>query len=388
MAQSVNLQRRLERIASERHDMSQPWKFFVLLALCANFAAQLSAQKLLPVSVAVSTNYQLNGVAVSHDDRIFVALPRWVQPDSFSLGEVKDGKVVPYPGGDWNSWHQGIDEENRFTTVNAVWVEPGIPDALWVVDCGQGVEHGKKLVKVDLKTNTVSRVYHFSQEEAPLEACLNDVRIAKGHAFVTESGLGAILTVDLKTGRVRRLLAASRKTKAVPGRSAVVDGRKLAGPDGKPPLVHADDIEISPDKNWLYFGMPMGGDLWKVKVDDLLDDSLDEKALDARVLDDGPLIPVGGIYMLPNGSLLLSDLEKHALELRSPDGKLTLLAQSKWLDSPDAMSVDKEGRVYIAASQAGRSPGGNHGVSATTLPFRVLRVTLPRDVLKPASGAQ
>ena len=66
----------------------------MLLALCANFAAQLSAQKLLPVSVAVSTNYQFNGVAVSHDDRIFLALPRWVQPDSFSVGEVKDGKVV------------------------------------------------------------------------------------------------------------------------------------------------------------------------------------------------------------------------------------------------------------------------------------------------------
>ena len=35
--------------------MNQQRKFFVLLALCANFAAQLSAQKLLPLSVAVST---------------------------------------------------------------------------------------------------------------------------------------------------------------------------------------------------------------------------------------------------------------------------------------------------------------------------------------------
>jgi sugar lactone lactonase YvrE len=368
--------------------MNRQRKFLVLLALCANFAAHLSAQNLLPISVVVSTNYQLNGVAVSHDDRVFLALPRWVQPDSFSLGEVKDGKVVPYPGGDWNTWRQGLDEENRFTAVNAVWVEPGIPDALWVVDCGQGIRHGKKLVKIDLKTNTVSRVYHFSQEEAPIEACLNDVRIAKGHAFLTESGLGAILTVDLKTGRVRRLLATSSKTKAVAGRSPIVDGRKLLAPDGHPPVVNADDIEISPDKTWLYFGMPMGGDLWRVKIDDLLDESLNEKTLEARVLDEGPIIPIGGIYMLPNGSLLLSDLEKHALQLRAPDGKLTLLAQSKWLDSPDAMSLDKEGRVYIAASQAGLSPGANHGVNATVLPFRVLRVTLPRDLLKPASGTK
>ena len=176
--------------------MNQQRKFFVLLALCANFAAQLSAQKLLPVSVAVSTNYQLNGVAVSHDDRIFLALPRWVQSDSFSVGEVKDGKVVAYPGGDWNTWHQGLDEENRFTAVNAVWIEPGLPDALWVVDCGQGIAHGKKLVEIDLKSNTVSRVYHFSQKDAPLAACLNDVRIARGNAFLTESGLGATRPLD------------------------------------------------------------------------------------------------------------------------------------------------------------------------------------------------
>ncbi len=368
--------------------MNQPRKFFVLLALCASFAAQLSAQKLLPVDVAVSTNYQMNGVAVSQDNRVFLALPRWVQPDTFSLGEVRDGKVVPFPGGDWNTWHQGLDEENRFTAVNAVWVEPGMPGVLWVVDCGQDIPRGKKLVEIDLRTNKVSRVYHFSQEEAPLGACLNDVRIAKGHAFITESGLGAILTVDLNTGRVRRLLAASQKTKAVPGRTAVVDGKKTLGPDGKPPVVNADDIEITPDKKWLYFGMPMGGDLWKVKIDDLLDESLDEKALDARVLDDGPMIPIGGIYMLPSGNLLLSDLEKHALDLRTPDGKITTLAQSKWLVSPDAMSLDREGRVFIAASQAGLIPACNQGVNGTTLPFRVLRVTLPRDLVKPASGAK
>lgn len=369
--------------------MNQSSKFFALLALGASFAAPLSAQsaqKLLPVDVAVSTNYQFNGVAVSHDERIFLAMPRWTQPDSFSVGEVKNGKVLPYPGGDWNTWKPGMDEENRFTGVNAVWVEPAMPDVLWVVDCAQNIAHGKKLVEIDLKTNKVSRVYHFSQQEAPLGACLNDVRIAKGHAFITESGLGAILTIDLKTGRVRRLLADSKKTKAVPGRSAVEDGRRLLGPDGKPPVVNADDLEISPDKNWLYFGMPMGGDLWKVKVDDLLNESLSEKALDARVLDQGPIIPIGGIYMLPNGSLLLSDIEKHALDLRTPDGKVTMLAQSKFLDSPDAMSLDKEGRIYIAASQAGKIPACNQGVNSTTPPFRVLRVTLPRDLLKPASG--
>jgi hypothetical protein len=71
--------------AAKVDDMHQLRKFSVLLALCASFTLQLSALKLLPVSVAVSTNYQLNGVAVSHDDRIFVALPRWVQSGRVTL---------------------------------------------------------------------------------------------------------------------------------------------------------------------------------------------------------------------------------------------------------------------------------------------------------------
>jgi hypothetical protein len=53
------------------NDMNQQRKFLVLLALCANFAARLSAQKLLPFSVAVSTNYTFNGVARSLRSRIW-----------------------------------------------------------------------------------------------------------------------------------------------------------------------------------------------------------------------------------------------------------------------------------------------------------------------------
>ena len=357
---------------------------FVVFALCGiNPALPQTGEQLETV---VAANRQMNGVAAAPDGRVFVGMPRWVQVDSFSVGVVKDGSVQPYPGGSWNLWREGLAPGEHFIAVNAVRIEPGDPRSLWVVDAAAGVKGGPKLVQIDLAMNKVSRVYSFGPDIAPEKSYLNDVRIARGHAFITESGMGALIVVDLTTGRARRLLAQSTKTKAVTGRSPVIDGRKVLRPDGTIPIVNADGIEISPDHAWLYFCNPYGGSLWQVSVDDLLNEKLDESTLDRRVKNAGELIPVGGILMLPDGDLLLSDVEKHAIELRTQDGKLTMLRQSKLLDWPDAMSLGADGKVYVAAAQANRRPASNGGKDDTHLPFRILSFSLPK--LPKSTGAQ
>jgi sugar lactone lactonase YvrE len=330
------------------------------------------------LETVVAANQQMNGVAAAPDGRVFVGMPRWVQVDGFSVGVVKNGSVQPYPGGSWNIWKEGLPPREHFIAVNAVRIEPDDPRSLWVVDAASGVKGGPKLVEIELATNKVSRVYSFDQDIAPEKSYLNDVRIARGHAFITESGMGAVIVVDLTTGRARRLLANSTKTKAVPGRTPVIDGRKVIRPDGTIPVVNADGIEISPDHALLYFCNPYGGYLWQVSVDDLLNEKLDESALDKRVKNLGDLMPVGGILMLPNGNLLLSDVEKHAIQARAQDGKLTMLRQSKLLDWPDAMSLGTDGKVYVAAAQANRRPASNGGRDDTHLPFRILSFSLPK----------
>jgi sugar lactone lactonase YvrE len=353
---------------------------FVLFALSG---ALIGTTPALPqtngqLDTVVAANQQMNGVAVAPDGRVFVGMPRWVQLDGFSVGLVKNGTVQPYPGGSWNTWKEGLPPAEHFISVNAVRIEPDDRRNLWVVDPAAGVKGAPKLVQIDLSTNKVARVYSMDANIAPAMSYLNDVRIARGHAFITESGMGAVIVVDLATGRARRLLANSTKTKAVPGRTPVIDGRKVLRPDGTIPIVNADGIEISPDHASLYFCNPYGGFLWQVSVDDLLNEKLDDATLDKRVKNLGPLIPVGGILMLPNGNLLLSDVEKHAIELRTPDGKLTMLRESKLLDWPDAMSLGTDGKVYVAAAQANRRPASNSGRDDTTRPFRILSFTLPK----------
>jgi DNA-binding beta-propeller fold protein YncE len=78
-------------------------------------------------------------------------------------------------------------------------------DALWVLDPAapkmqDPVPGGPKLIKIDLKTNRVVQTIPFGEEIAPKKGYLNDVRIDTNTAtaYITDSGKGAIVVVDLK----------------------------------------------------------------------------------------------------------------------------------------------------------------------------------------------
>ena len=69
-----------------------------------------------------------------------------------------------------------------------------------------------------------------------------------GHAFITESGVGAIVVVD-ESSQTRRLLADHPSTKVEPGAEIVVDGMKIIDPKtGKAPEFHADGIAFDKEE--------------------------------------------------------------------------------------------------------------------------------------------
>ena len=116
-------------------------------------------------------------------------------------------------------------------------------DALWIPDPASPyfrrvIPGGARLIRVDLATDEVTRTYHFDNEAAPEKSYMNDVRFAHGHAFISDSGLGAIMVVNLDTDTVRRLLEDHPSTKVEP----VIGGRPWTFANGKVPQVHIDGI--------------------------------------------------------------------------------------------------------------------------------------------------
>ncbi|BCJ52583.1 hypothetical protein Asp14428_40580 [Actinoplanes sp. NBRC 14428] len=73
------------------------------------------------------------GVSVSARGRIFVNFPKWGDDVRFTVGEIRDGIVVPYPDEGWNT-PSADDDPKAFVSVQSVVVDPA--DRLWVLDTG------------------------------------------------------------------------------------------------------------------------------------------------------------------------------------------------------------------------------------------------------------
>ena len=58
--------------------------------------------------------YQLTGVAVSKDGRLFTCHPLWPGPHKYDVVEIlPNNQVSPYPDEAMNSWKEGEDGKDK-----------------------------------------------------------------------------------------------------------------------------------------------------------------------------------------------------------------------------------------------------------------------------------
>jgi sugar lactone lactonase YvrE len=272
----------------------------LLLATClsaeAKKATTAAAKKNVLVEVAQSKR-QWTGVAVSKEGRIFVNYPRWSKDVPVSVAELKGNQVIPFPGGNWNQWKPGDNAKTHWVCVQSVYVDA--KNNLWVLDPASPemkgvVEGGPKLIKFDLASNGPGQVYSFDRSIAPEKSYLNDVRIdlAHNYAYITDSGLGAIVVLNLADGTARRLLADHPSTKAEDTK-IVVNGQTWIR-DGKPPKINSDGIALDPKNENLYYQALTGRTLYSVPVSALLDKRLTPDQLAQKVIKVTPNVAVVG----------------------------------------------------------------------------------------------
>ncbi|MBX2952792.1 MAG: hypothetical protein KF870_09810 [Leadbetterella sp.] len=103
--------------------------------------------------VAITTERNWNGIAVSNDKRIFADFSRWEKGNNPSLVELKDGKEVAFPGNEWNNWQPGKDPKKAFVSLNSLYINRD-DNHLWVTDAGEAfgkdrVPGAPKLAEID-----------------------------------------------------------------------------------------------------------------------------------------------------------------------------------------------------------------------------------------------
>jgi sugar lactone lactonase YvrE len=343
--------------------------------------------------VVAFDGFQAVGLAVSPSGRLFLSSPRWHGNHGNSVVEVFTGKMQPpasYPNPSWNAWSPGVRPERAWVCVQALFSDD--LGRLWVLDPGapnfQGpVPGAPKLVRFTDR-DKVGASYLFDETIAPPGSYLNDVRVdtEDGFAWISDSGLGAIVGVDLTTGRAMRFLEDHPSTKAVPGIEAVIGGKPWKR-DGKTPMVNCDGIALSPDGDYVYYQALTGRDLYRVPT----------LAMKAALRPDGEwegrftgatamtvndhVEPLGqtfitdGMIMDENGVLYFTALERDAITARLPSGELVNVTADERISWPDSLAIHG-GRLYFTTARIHETGFGRPEGPFAEGPYGVFRVPL------------
>ncbi|UCE03328.1 MAG: hypothetical protein JSW67_03830 [Candidatus Latescibacterota bacterium] len=316
-----------------------------------------------------SGSRQWTGIALSRSGRVFVNFPRWSPDVPVSVGELtEDGTIEPYPNEKWNEWKADSAPHEHFVCVQSVHVDG--KDRLWILDPANPmfrgvVDGGPKLMQVDLAADEVVRTYAFDPTIAPRGSYLNDVRIDTGTetAFITESGLGALVVVDLETGNARRLLDEHASTQAE-------EIQVMIGERPFPARVHADGVALDADGGWLYYQALTGRTLYRVPTAALRDTSLGADGLAAKVerfaksgVSDGLLFAPEGIYV--------SALEEGSIKRVSLEGAVETVIQDDRIVWPDSFARGSDGSVWFTTAQIHLGP-------KPSSPYRILKIVARR----------
>lgn len=333
------------------------------------------------------------GVTVSHDGRIFVCFPKWGDDAPFSVAEILDGELVPYPDAESNQTDPN-DPAAALVSVQSVVVDPF--NRLWILDTGsphfEPTQYGgPKLICVDLDTNVVVRNILFPRDVALLTTYLNDVRFdlrrgPSGVAYITDSserGPNGIIVVDLESGESWRRLHDHPSTKAGTPRGylPVVEGNPLLERhrDGttKPVTIGADGIAISADGSRLYYCPLISRWLYSVSTDALVDQTVDESVVALTVIDEGD--KGGGADGLESdalGNIYATNYEHNAILRRAPGQPWETVVHDPRLLWPDTLSVAMDGYLYVTANQLHRQARFHGGVDLRRHPYTLFRVRI------------
>jgi len=350
---------------------------FALVAFLIN-AAITSAAELQ--EVASFPDKQLTGVGVStKSGRVFVNFPYWSDDHSISVAEIVNSELKAFPNDEWNTPGSA---GSHFVCVQSVVVDD--QDNLWVLDPAapkmqEIVKGGPKLVKIDLATNQAVQTIPFGEDVAPKKSYLNDVRIdtRTNTAFITESGRGAIIVVDLKSGKARRLLDGHPSTQPEKDVKLVVDGKALIDQQKKtPPQIASDGIALDAKNGYLYYHALTGHTLYRIKTSFLRDEKLGNRELESKVENVGQTPAPDGMLEGPGGSVYLTNLENSAIMRWDPASKrVEQIIADKRLLWPDTLSWAPNGEMYVTASQIENMPRFNNGKSTRTEPYKLWKIT-------------
>ena len=316
-------------------------------------------------------------VTVTSDGRIIMSQHQFYEPKASVVELRADGVTAPFPNSEMNDrehpGHLSLDSVLGLRSDNGV---------VWLLDNGMRSGVTPKLVAWDTTTNKSPRVIYLQPPIAPKDAFVNDFAIDGRHKkiFIADPASGAnaaLIVVDIATGVARRVLEGHRSV--VPENvDLVIDGRPIQVKNSNGQLVRPH-IGVNPitedlENEWVYFGPMHGLSLYRVKAEDLANESIDAPTLASRVERYSAKPICDGISIDKDKNIYLGDLADNAIGVIKPDRSYQQLAKSVQLSWVDSFSFGKGGRLFAVVNQLHRSAALTAGDNASNPPYFLVEV--------------
>ncbi len=343
---------------------------------------------------------QAVGVAVSKQGHVFLSFPRWADPVRDTVVELIDGKLVPFPDARTNAFDatrpKDFDPAEHLVSVQAIVFDER--DRLWLLDPGgfnfaPPLLHAPKLWAYDIATRQRVKAITFPIDVALKTTSLNDVRFdlrrgPEGTAYITDSGAGGIIVVDLASGTSWRHLDGDPSVLPTPGLRATSEGKPFlqrhASGEVDSPDFRSDGIALSPDGKTLYYTSVMSHEIHAVPTDLLADRGADEKVIAAAVRVVATK-PSGNDGMLcdAEGRIYTTDFEDNAIRRVTPApagappsaGQVEVIAQDERLIWPDTLALHGHD-LYVTVDQLARQPNYHFGKDERHPPYVLYRIAV------------
>jgi sugar lactone lactonase YvrE len=294
------------------------------------------------------------------------------RPQTRVIELLPDGSVRPFPNGKWASQR----DEEGIGLDGVLGIQADQDGIVWMLDNGP---QSSRLVAWDTLKNELHKIIEVGEPGRARGSFFNDIAVDPVHhsIFISDASAknAAIVVVDTDSQRSRRVLERHASVMAEPIAMVIGENTYSVDNDGRPVArLGVDGITIDPQSEWVYYGASQSTDLWRVRASDLVNETLTDSELAARIERYGYRPICDGITIDGAGNVYITDLTNYAVGVVDASGDYRILHRDEdRLSWPDGMSFGPDGYVYVVANQLHLSPPFNRGKDLSKPPFYVLR---------------